>query len=64
MEEKIKLNLFGYLKYKTLRWLLNDVCKKSDCADCEMARADNRDHFCMCAENGIFVQARDVWGIE
>lgn len=64
MEETIKLNLWGYIKYRMLRWLLNDLCRKSDCAECELASTNNHDVICPCVENDIFVQGRKVWGIE
>lgn len=62
--ETIKLNLRGYIKYRLLRWLLNNLCEKSDCSDCKLSHTDDRDDICPCSENAIFVQARKVWDIE
>lgn len=54
------------IKYALLRWLLDDICLKSECKDCHL-RYDT--DFCgttlhACIENDIFVQARKVWGLE
>jgi hypothetical protein len=52
-------------KYLLLRWLLNDICRKSDCSTCPL---DGRNvppiRWCPCAENEIYRAARLVWEIE
>ena len=39
------------IKYRLLRWLLDDICEKSTCVSC------------CCFETDIFTQARKVWGL-
>lgn len=53
------MKLWNRIKYELLKWLLNDICRKSgECKMCYMSW----DH--MCAENFVFKQARVIWGLE
>ena len=53
-------------KYLLLRWLLGDICLKSDCSSCmlshEIEIGGYRGPGCM--ENDVFYQARKVWKLE
>lgn len=52
-------------KYKLLRWLLDDICKKSNCNACTLSykievagyKGD------ACKEGDIFYQARNAWNL-
>ncbi len=50
-----------HIKYRLLRWLLNDICTKSDCKNCALFDSCSD---CACYEDLLFVQARRVWGVE
>ena len=54
------------IKYALLRWLLDDICMKSECHYCRLEYdtefMNSFTHGCL--ENDIFVQARKVWGLE
>lgn len=51
--------MLGRIKYKLFSWLMNDICRKSSCCDCEMET-----RMLTCLENSVFVQARRAWGLE
>lgn len=60
------MKLWNRIKYELFGWLLDDICRKSDCADCTYGRT-----ICIhghpmeeCVENDLYVQARKVWKIE
>lgn len=48
------------LKYKLLRWLLGDICTRSNCEQCRL-RGSGR---YSCKQNDIYPQARRVWRIK
>ena len=54
------------IKYALLRWLLDDICLKSECKECRLEYdtefLGTVSHACL--EDDIFVQARKVWGLE
>lgn len=55
------------IKYRLLRWLLDDICEKSTCESCCMGGESTIPGFqnsIQCFDNDIFVQARRVWGLE
>jgi len=54
------------IKYKLLRWLLDDICLKSECQKC---RLSYNTKFCgsichQCLEGEVFSQANKAWGLE
>lgn len=56
------------IKYWLLRWLLNDICQRSDCESCGLAGiggycSPDGEPWNVCFENDVFVQARKVWRI-
>lgn len=58
--------MIGRIKYLLLRWLLGDICKKSDCDNCILS---HEIEICgyrgkACEEGDVFYQARKVWGLE
>ena len=61
--------MLGRIKYKLLKWLLDDICIKSECGECLLYRACEIEClkntvFFECLENDVFKQARKVWGLE
>ena len=62
------MKLWNRFKYLLLRWLLDDICRKSDCENCIMrtrVRIDSCDYKGWgCEEQDIFYQALRVWRIE
>lgn len=60
------MKLWSRIKYTLLKWLLDDICFKSECEDCHFSYDTN---FCgtvchSCLEANVFVQASKVWGLE
>lgn len=54
------------IKYKLLRWLLEDICLKSECKECHLRYDTN---FCgtvchQCLKGEVFSQAYKAWGLE
>ena len=59
--------MLGRIKYRLLRWLLDDICEKSVCESCRMGgecSIAGIPHSIQCFENEVFVQARRVWKLE
>lgn len=54
------MKLWNRIKYRLLCWLLNDICKGSDCDTCVL---DWRECF-VSSKSDIYVQARKAWRIE
>ena len=52
------------IKYRLLRWLLDDICEKSICESCCIGGVKKDINAIVCFENDVFVQARKVWGLE
>lgn len=59
------------IKYRLLRWLLDDICKRGgveawDCKKCTLDYEIDVDGFrgWSCLLNDVFAQARKVWGLE
>ena len=50
--------MFVRFKYWLLKKLVRDICRKSDCDDCQMCMAWPYS----CYKGAIFNQARRVWG--
>lgn len=60
------MNLWNRIKFLLLRWLLDDICCKSDCENCIMrtlVRVDDYEGW-GCEEQDVFYQASKVWRIE
>lgn len=53
------------IKYRLLRWLLDDICIKSDCKDCYMYHEINIDGYlgCACRQDDILRLARRAWNM-
>jgi hypothetical protein len=49
-----------------LKWLLDDICVKSECNDCHLGSEIEIAGYVgtACEEEDIFMQARKVWGLE
>lgn len=65
------MNLWNRFKFELLRWLLGDICCKSDCENCIMRTPvvirgieQDIDLGMGCEEQYVFYQARKVWRIE
>lgn len=61
------MKLWNRIKFELLRWLLGDICCRSECENCVMRTMVDicSDRFAMgCEEQDVFYQARKVWGIE
>lgn len=59
--------MIGRIKYKLLRWRLDDICEKSVCESCRMGGECSIPGFSgsiQCYENEVTVQARRVWKLE
>ena len=62
---------FSQVKYRLLRWLLDDVCRRSDCSEtgCRLCGefvldcCDADPATVTCFEEDVFMQARKVWGL-
>ena len=58
--------MFGYIKYRLLRWLIDDICTKSgvfvhDCKNCDMNIGNTDTVQWPCAMQGVFEQAVKAW---
>lgn len=60
------MKLWNRFKFLLLRWLLDDICIKSDCENCIMRiRIRVADYEGWgCEEQDVLYQARKVWRIE
>ena len=58
-------NFINHTKYRLLTWLLNDICLKCEnCYECRMAgEIELDDKHIACFEDSVFIQAREVWGL-
>lgn len=58
--------MLGRIKYQLLRWLLDDICEKSECNKCILhGMAEIAGIKCTsCEEGDVFYQARKVWDLE
>lgn len=59
--------MLRHIKYRLLRWLLDDICEKSVCELCRMGGECSIPGFqnsIQCYENEVTVQARRVWKLE
>ena len=58
------MKLWNRFKYMLLKWLLGDICNKSECTTCKIdERNTPMRRWCPCMENYIFKQAREVWDL-
>ena len=58
------MKLLNRIKYRLLRWLLDDICCKSECEKCVLSHAITVGDYQgnACHEEDVFYQARTVWG--
>lgn len=60
------MKLWNRIKYKLLKWLLDDICVSSEYERCCLGSEINIDGYvgCACGEEDVFIQARKAWGME
>lgn len=56
--------MLGRVKLRLLKWLFDDICWRSSCDTCEVAKANITDPHCPCGAGFIYKQARKIWGLE
>ena len=58
--------MLGRIKFKLLKWLLDDICMKSECRQCQLSSEIEINGYVgtACGEEDIFIQARKAWGLE
>lgn len=53
--------MFGFIKYKLLKWLLNDICNMGECTNCMLGSKGNPEIDCGDVYEHVYAQARKVW---
>lgn len=65
--------MIGFIKYKLLKWLINDICNKGDCLKCNFGsgngfgycyECNNLLFDCCDIHRELFAEARKVWRVE
>ena len=65
--------MIGFIKYKLLKWLLNNICKKGNCTDCKLScendfgnceQCDRLVVDCGDVHYTLLSEARKVWKVE